>query len=86
MLYMVVEHFKGGNAKPVYDRYAERGRLLPDGLEYVSSWLADDDSRCFQLMRTDDADLLDTWMAHWSDLVDFECHTVRPSAEATTVR
>ena len=79
MLYMVVEHFRGGNAKPVYERYAERGRLLPDGLEYVSSWLSDDNSRCFQLMRTDDAELLDVWMARWSDLVDFERHAVTPS-------
>ena len=71
MLFMVVEKFRGG-AKPVYRRFAEKGRMLPDGLSFVNSWVQDDLSRCFQLMECEDASLLKTWAEKWSDLVDFE--------------
>lgn len=70
--YMVVEHFRPGCKDAVYQRFAEQGRLLPAGLEYVDSWLESDGSRCFQLMRTRSAALFDTWIAHWADLVEFE--------------
>jgi uncharacterized protein DUF3303 len=80
--YMVVEHFKGGDAVPVYRRFRERGRLAPEGLFYVSSWVDVNLKRCYQLMETDDPDLLDQWLAAWSDLVDFEVHQVMSSAEA----
>jgi hypothetical protein len=81
-LYMVVEHFKGGDAVPVYRRFRERGRLAPEGLTYVSSWVDESLQRCYQLMETDNCRLLDEWLAHWSDLVDFEVHAVISSAEA----
>jgi hypothetical protein len=81
-LYMVVEHFKGGNAVPVYQRFREHGRLAPLGLSYVSSWVDTNLERCFQLMETDNRQLLDDWMARWSDIVDFEVHPVITSAEA----
>jgi hypothetical protein len=81
-LYMVIEHFKNGDAAPVYRRFRERGRLAPDGLSYVSSWVDDTLGRCYQLMETDRRALLDEWMANWSDLVDFEVHVVISSAEA----
>jgi hypothetical protein len=81
-LYMVVEHFRDGNAAPVYRRFRERGRLAPAGLTYVSSWVNEDLDRCYQLMETDDRDLLDQWMANWSDLVGFEVHPVISSREA----
>jgi hypothetical protein len=81
-LYMVVEHFKGGDAVPVYRRFRERGRLAPEGLSYVSSCVDTKLQRCFQLMETDDPALLDQWIAQWSDLVDFEVHSVITSAEA----
>lgn len=80
--YMVVEHFKGGDAVPVYRRFRDRGRLAPDGLSYLSSWVDVNLKRCYQLMETDDRDLLDQWLAAWSDLVDFEVHQVMSSAEA----
>ncbi|MES1245236.1 MAG: DUF3303 family protein [Acidobacteriota bacterium] len=79
-LYMVVETFK--DATEVYRRSAERGRLLPDGLLYVSSWVDLDFRRCFQLMETDDPSLFDAWIQAWSDLVEFEVIPVRTSAEA----
>jgi len=79
--YMVVERFMHG-ARPVYERAAERGRLLPAGLEYVESWVDEDLSRCFQLMETDDPALFDAWIAGWSDLAEFEVVPVLGSAEA----
>jgi hypothetical protein len=81
-LYMVVEHFKGGDAVPVYRRFREQGRLAPEGLSYVSSWVDVKFERCYQLMETADRRLLDEWMARWSDIVDFEVHPVVTSAQA----
>jgi hypothetical protein len=81
-LYMVVEHFKRGDAVPVYRRFRDRGRLAPEGLSYVSSWVDAKLERCYQLMETDDRRLLDEWIAQWSDLVDFDVHPVITSAEA----
>jgi hypothetical protein len=82
LLYMVVERFKQGPA-PVYQRAADRGRLLPAGLEYIDSWVDKRLDRCFQLMQTDDPHLLDEWTERWSDLVEFEIVAVMTSAEAT---
>ena len=81
-LYMIVEHFKEKNAAAVYRRFREKGRMAPEGLSYVSSWVDENLERCYQLMETEDRRLLDLWMANWSDLVDFEVHPVITSAEA----
>lgn len=82
MLYMVVEKFRNGDPVPVYRRFRERGRLAPEGVQYVSSWVDEKLERCFQLMETDDRLLLDEWMEYWSDLVEFEVYAVVSSAEA----
>ena len=82
MLYMVVENFKNGDASPVYRRFREQGRLAPAGLSYISSWVDERFQRCFQLMATGDRNLLDGWIANWSDLVDFEVFPVMTSQEA----
>ena len=82
MLFMVVEHFKNGDALPVYRRFREQGRLAPAGVNYVGSWVTCDLSRCFQLMEAPDRTLLDQWIARWADLVDFEVLPVITSAEA----
>lgn len=82
MLFMIVEHFRNGDAVPVYRRFQERGRLAPDGLTYVASWVDARMERCYQIMETDDRALLDQWMANWNDLVDFEVHAVMTSVEA----
>jgi hypothetical protein len=79
---MVVEHFRNGDPVPVYRRFRERGRMLPDGLAYVSSWVDRELRRCYQLMETDDPALLERWIACWSDLADFEVHPVMTSQEA----
>lgn len=82
MLYMVIEYYRDG-ADAVYERALENGRMLPDGLEYIDSWVeADRRDRCFQLMRTEDRSLFDVWIAQWNDLVDFEVIAVVTSAEA----
>ena len=82
MLYMVIEHFKNKDAVPVYRRFRDRGRMVPEGLVYRSSWIDQKLERCYQLMETHDRPLLDEWMASWSDLVDFEVHPVVTSKEA----
>jgi Domain of unknown function (DUF3303) len=78
---MVVETFLQG-PKPVYERLAEQGRMLPEGLRYIDSWVSEDLSRCWQLMETDDPSLLDHWIARLSDIVAFEVVPVIGSSEA----
>ncbi|HVF42384.1 MAG TPA: DUF3303 family protein [Pyrinomonadaceae bacterium] len=82
MLYMVVERFRNRDAVAVYRRFRERGRMTPDGLEYVGSWVETNYDRCFQLMRCDDPRLFDEWTARWQDLVEFE---IVPVAEPKEV-
>jgi len=82
MLYMIIEHFRDGDARPVYRRFRERGRLAPDGLKYISSWVTTDLKHCYQVMEAHDAQLLEVWMAQWRDVTDFECIPVITSAEA----
>jgi hypothetical protein len=84
-LFMVVEHFRQGQAPAVYRRFRERGRMAPAGLIYVSSWVDLGFQRCYQVMETDDESLLKQWTANWSDLVDFEIIPVRSSAEAASI-
>ena len=79
---MVVERFRNGDARPVYERFRERGRIAPDGLSYVASWVDAELQCCYQVMQTDDPALLDQWMRHWRDLVEFEVHEVITSDEA----
>jgi Protein of unknown function (DUF3303) len=79
--YMVVETFVRG-ARPVYERAAEKGRMLPEGLIYVDSWIDESLERCFQLMEAEDPMLFDEWIASWSDLAEFEVVPVIGSAEA----
>lgn len=82
MLFMVIEHFRPGRAPEVYRRFRERGRMAPEGLRYVASWVDMDYKRCFQVMETDNEALFKQWTANWDDLVDFEIVPVRTSAEA----
>jgi hypothetical protein len=82
VLYLVIETFRGGDPRPVYVRFRERGRLAPDGLRYVASWVTDDLRRCYQVMECDDRALLDAWIANWRDLVEFDVLPVVTSAEA----
>jgi hypothetical protein len=82
VLYMIVENFKNGDPIPVYRRFRDRGRLAPDGLHYVSSWVDERLQRCFQIMETADRDLLDQWIMNWSDIVEFDVFPVMSSKAA----
>jgi Protein of unknown function (DUF3303) len=70
--YMVIESFFPGCKDKVYERFHQKGRMLPDGLAYVNSWLEKDGDRCFQLMETNDPSLFKAWFEHWKDLAAME--------------
>jgi len=82
MLYMVIERFKNRDAVPVYRRFRDQGRMMPEGIEYVSSWVDMKLERCFQIMETSDPKLMAEWVGNWSDIVDFEVVPVMSSADA----
>lgn len=83
MLYMVIERFKDTPA--IYQRFREKGRMMPDGLEYISSWVDVDLTICWQLMRAEDEKLFQAWTDNWKDLMDFEIVPVRTSDEVRAI-
>ena len=85
MLYMVIERFKEGAAQEIYRRFREKGRMMPEGLGYVSSWIDLDFKVCWQLMQTEDFELFDPWIANWNDLINFEIVPVHTSAEVAEI-
>jgi hypothetical protein len=82
MLFMVIEHFKQGEAPAVYRRFREKGRMAPEGVQYLGSWVDFEFKRCFQVMEAESDALLRQWTSRWDDLIDFEIIPVRTSAEA----
>lgn len=84
MRYMIVEHFRNGDAAPVYERFRARGRLAPEGLSYIDSWVTSDLQRCYQIMECEDPELLQQWIGAWEDLVEFEVYQVISSSEAAS--
>lgn len=82
MQFMIVERFRNGDPLPVYRRLEERGRLIPEGVKYVGSWVADDLTCCYQVMECADSELLDRWLEQWRDLVDFDVIPVISSSDA----
>lgn len=86
MLFMVIERFRHGDAKAVYERFREHGRMMPTGLDYVDSWVEADFKRCFQIVKSDDPALIGQWIAQWDDLVDFEIVPVMTSKEAAAIQ
>lgn len=83
MLYMVTEHFK--DAPAIYRRFREKGRMMPDGLNYISSWIDIEFKVCYQLMETEDVTLFQRWTENWDDLMEFEILPVRSSAETSAI-
>jgi hypothetical protein len=81
MLFMVIERFRNQDARAVYRRFRDRGRMMPDGLSFVGSWVSADVGRCFQLMECDDVTLLQRWVTEWSDLIEFEIIPVAPGKD-----
>ena len=82
MLFVVIERYRTGQAAQIYDRLRRRGRMMPEDVHYVNSWVDTDFSRCFQVMEAPDQKSLDAWIAEWADLVDFECVPVYSGSEA----
>ena len=78
----VIEKFRETSVRKIYERFEKRGRMMPDGLKYVDSWIQADFSGCFQLMECDDAALFQQWIANWEDLMEFEVIPVTASAQA----
>ena len=85
MLFLVIEHFKNQDAQAVYERFQNEGRMLPEGLRYVDSWVEANFKRCFQLMECDDPLLFQQWIIQWRDLVEFEIVPVVPSPKTKEV-
>jgi hypothetical protein len=85
MLFMVIERFRDGKVPEIYRRFRDRGRMAPDGVKYVASWVDVDFKRCFQVMDADSEARLKEWTKHWDDLTDFEIIPVRTSAEAVAI-
>jgi len=85
MLFMVIERFRNRNAAAVYDRFAEKGRMMPDGLKYVDSWVEASFERCFQLIECDDVRLMQQWVACWNDLVELEIVPVSASKDTREI-
>ena len=79
MLFMIIERFKHQDPAPIYARFQKQGRSMPDGLRYIDSWIEANFDRCFQLMETDDVELLQQWILEWRDLMEFEVVPVSPS-------
>ena len=85
MLYMVIEHFKADAVQEIYRRFREKGRLMPGGLKYISSWIDAELKVCYQLMETDDPALFARWTENWDDLMDFKIVPVQTSAETAAM-
>jgi hypothetical protein len=81
MLFMVIERFKKGDARPVGERFKHSGRMVPDGVTYHASWVDSAGARCFQVMEAPRSELLDVWVSHWDDLIDFEIVPVQTSSD-----
>lgn len=82
MLYMIIEKFHPGKVKELYKRLGEKGRLMPEGVSYIDSWVDESVTTCFQVMETETRGKINEWISHWSDLTDFEVIPVLTSAQA----
>ena len=82
MQYMIIERFHAGKVKTLYRRFDEKGRMLPEGVNYINSWINEQVSTCYQLMESDSIESIHQWIGQWSDLADFEVIPVISSAAA----
>jgi hypothetical protein len=82
MLYMIIEKFRPGKVKELYERFDQKGRMMPEGVNYVNSWIDTNVEVCYQVMETDEEQKLYEWINNWNDIVDFEVIPVITSAEA----
>lgn len=80
--YMIIERYKTRKTEAIYKRFSEKGRMLPEGVVFVDSWIEDNLQKCYQVMKSESPEKINEWMAHWNDLVDFEVIPVISSSEA----
>ncbi len=85
MLFMVIETFERDSFAKIYGRLNESGRMMPDGLKYIDSWVDTNLNRCFQLVECGNERLFDEWIANWSDLIKFEIIPVMTSKDASDI-
>jgi hypothetical protein len=81
MLFMVIERFKDGDTQAIGKRFKQNGRMLPEGVTYHASWVDLEGTRCYQVMEAPSRELLNEWVGHWDDLIDFEIVPVLTSAD-----
>jgi len=81
MLFMVIEHFKNRDPKPIRERFVRHGRMMPDNITYHASWIDPQNARCFQIMEATDAENLNAWTNSWEDLIDFQIIPVLSSQD-----
>lgn len=82
MLYLVIEKFHKGKEKELYKRFDEEGRLMPEGIRYINSWIDEQLTTCFQVMEAGTIENIHEWISHWNDLADFQIIPVLTSAQA----
>jgi hypothetical protein len=82
MTFMIIETYQPGKTTEIYNRFQEKGRMLPEGVHYINSWVTEDLRTCYQLMEAGNIESIREWISHWNDLVDFEVRRVISSAEA----
>ncbi|HEY5826486.1 MAG TPA: DUF3303 family protein [Cyclobacteriaceae bacterium] len=82
MHFLIIEKFRAGKMKILYQRYDEKGRMMPEGVNFVSSWINEDVTICYQVMESESLEKLKEWINNWNDLADFEIIPVITSAQA----
>ncbi|HVZ98636.1 MAG TPA: DUF3303 family protein [Chitinophagaceae bacterium] len=82
MTFMIIEIFREGKIKELYQRFSEKGRQLPAGVTYVNSWIDENVTTCYQVMESDAADKIKEWTLLWEDVANFTIIPVISSAEA----
>lgn len=86
MLFMIIERFRDNDMLPIYKRIRDEGRMFPEGLTYINSWVEPNFSRCFQLMECEDLRLLQEWILGWRGSgTTFEIVPVLSSKETQAV-
>lgn len=85
MQYMIIERFYPGKVKAIYERFAEKGRMLPQGVSYINSWINESVTGCYQLMESESFEKLQEWIDNWKDLVEFEVVPVINSEKAKEI-
>ncbi len=81
--FMIIENYKPGKTEEIYNRFKEKGRMIPEGVEFVDSWIEENLQKCYQVMRSESESGIYEWIDNWKDLVDFEVIPVMDSSQAS---